>query len=110
MVRPSWPTDGPNRTCRSPRSTRQNHVIHLGKKSVFLLEAEDRYWIENVKENLTEPGEFYVDPREQTVSLIPPAGVDPNVAQAIAPRLEQVLRLDGKPEAGQFVQHSRSAA
>ena len=49
-----------------------NHVIRFGKKSVFLLEPGDRYWIENVKENLSEPGEFYVDPREQAVYLIPP--------------------------------------
>ena len=82
-----------------------NHVIHFGKRSVFLLEPGDRYWIENVKENLTEPGEFYVDPREKTVYLIPPAGVDPNAAQVVAPRLAQVLRLLGKPAAGQFVQH-----
>ena len=82
-----------------------NHVLHFGKRSVFLLEPDDRYWIENVKENLSEPGEFYVDPREKAVYLIPPAGVDPNTAQVVAPRLAQVLRLAGKPAAGEFVEH-----
>ena len=33
-----------------------NHVVHFGKRSVFLLEPGDRYWIENVKENLSGAG------------------------------------------------------
>ena len=64
----------------------KEHVVHFTKRSVFLLDAGDRYWVENVRELLTEPGEFYVDAREKTVYLIPPAGVDPNQAQIIAPR------------------------
>ena len=63
----------------------KEHVVHFTKRSVFPLEAGDRYWVENVRECLTEPGEFYVDPREKAVYLIPPAGVDPNQAQVIAP-------------------------
>jgi hypothetical protein len=83
----------------------QAHFVHFGKRSVFLLEAGDRYWIENVRECLTEPGEFYVDPREKAVYLIAPPGVDPNRAQIVAPRLAQVLRLEGDPAAGRFVEH-----
>jgi hypothetical protein len=82
-----------------------NHVIHFAKKSVFLLEPDDRYWLENVKENLSEPGEFYVDPRARTVTLITRQGIDPNAAHVIAPNLAQVLRLEGKPSAGEFVEH-----
>jgi hypothetical protein len=82
-----------------------NHVIHFGKRSVFVLEPDDRYWVENVKENLTEPGEFTVDPRERSVTLIPPAGVDPNAARVVAPRLASVLRLEGRPTDGQYVEH-----
>lgn len=81
------------------------HVIHFGKRSVFVLEADDRYWIENVKEQLTEPGEFFFDPRARTVTLIAPVGVDPNKAQVVAPRLVQVLRLTGRPAAGEFVEN-----
>jgi len=81
------------------------HVVHFGKRSVFLLDAGDHYWIENVREHLTEPGEFHVDPREKVVYLIAPAGVDPNQAQVIAPRLAQVLRLEGDPVAGKFIEY-----
>ena len=80
------------------------HVVHCTKTSVFRMEPGDRYWIENVRQSLTEPGEFYVDPREKAVYLIPPTGVDPDHAQIIAPRLAQVLRLEGNPAAGKFVE------
>jgi len=83
----------------------KEHVVHCAKRSVFALEAGDRYWIENVRECLTEAGEFYVDPREKAVYLIAPAGVDPNQAQVIAPRLAQVLRFEGDPVAGKYVEH-----
>ena len=83
----------------------KEHVVHFTKRSVFSWTPVDRYWVENVRECLTEPGEFYVDPREKTVYLIAPAGVDPNQAQVIAPRLAQVLRLEGDPAAGKFVEH-----
>ncbi|MGO9109439.1 MAG: right-handed parallel beta-helix repeat-containing protein, partial [Thermoguttaceae bacterium] len=83
----------------------KGHVVHFTKRSVFLLDAGDRYWIENVREFLTESGEFYIDPREKAVYMIAPAGLDPNQAQVVAPRLAQVLRLEGDAAAGRFVQH-----
>ncbi len=82
-----------------------SHTIHFGKQSVFQLDPGDRYWIENVRESLTEPGEFYVDPRDRTVLLIPPMGVDPNKATVVMPRLAQVVQLAGDPVAGKFVEH-----
>ncbi len=82
-----------------------NHVVRFSKRTVFAPEVGDRYWVENVKANLTEPGEFYVDPRERTVTLIAPLGVDPNAASVVAPRLAQVLRLAGRPAAGEFVEN-----
>ncbi len=80
-------------------------VIHFGKRSVFALDPDDRYWIENVRECLTEPGEFYIDPRQRLVYLIPPPGVDPNQVQIVAPRLPQIVRLAGDPATGKFVEH-----
>jgi hypothetical protein len=81
------------------------HVVHFGKRSVFLLDPGDKYWVENVRECLTEPGEFAVDAKEQTVTLLAPAGVDPNRAEVVVGRLAQVLRLSGQPSRGAFVEH-----
>lgn len=83
----------------------QAHVVRFGKQSVFRIDAGDRYWVENVPECLTGPGEFVVDPAAGTVTLIAPTGVDPNRAQVVAPRLAQVLRLAGRPAEGAFVEH-----
>ncbi|QEH37019.1 hypothetical protein OJF2_56040 [Aquisphaera giovannonii] len=80
-------------------------VVRLGKRSVFLLEKGDRYWIENVKAHLTDPGEFFVDQAHRTVTLIPPRGIDPNAAEVVVPRLALVLRLAGRTESGRFVEH-----
>lgn len=110
----AWPTASDGEAIVNTRWTESHlpiasidekeHVIHFTKRSVFLLDPQDPYWIENVRECLTEPGEFYVDPRAKKVYLIAPAGVDPNQAQVIAPRLERVLRLEGDPAAGKFVE------
>lgn len=81
------------------------HTIHFAKKSVFQLMPGDRYWVENIRECLTDPGEFYVSPQERSVYLIPPGGADSNHAQVIAPRLEQLLLLQGAPAHDQFVRN-----
>jgi hypothetical protein len=83
----------------------KHRIVHFAKHSVFQIDPDDRYWIENIRETLTQPGEFYVDPRGRTVTLIAPAGVDPNSAQVIVPRLANVLVLAGDPAAGRYVEH-----
>ncbi len=111
----AWPTAADGEVIAANRWTESHlpvaaidekeHVIRFGKRTVFLPDAGDPYWVENVRECLTEPGEFYVDPRAKTVCLIPPADVDPNRTQIIVPRLAQVLRLEGDPAAGKFIEH-----
>ncbi|HEV2689851.1 MAG TPA: right-handed parallel beta-helix repeat-containing protein, partial [Bryobacteraceae bacterium] len=79
-------------------------------RSVFNVEAGDRYWLENVKEKLGEPGEFYVDPEQRAVYFIPPSE-DPiqrnelpiPAWRIIVPSLMQVMRLEGDPANGKFV-------
>ncbi|WP_165224365.1 right-handed parallel beta-helix repeat-containing protein [Aquisphaera insulae] len=80
-------------------------VVRFEKRTVFLPEKGDRYWIENVPVHLTEPGEYQYDPNNRTVTLIPTSGVDPNVATVVIPRLAQVLRLAGRPGEGAYVEH-----
>jgi hypothetical protein len=81
------------------------HIIRFHKKSAFQIDPDDRYWIENIRDLLSEPGEFYVDSRERTISLIAPAGTDPNKLSIVAPRLANVLILSGDPAGGKFVEH-----
>jgi hypothetical protein len=82
----------------------QKRIISFNKRSVFVLEVGDRYWFENLKEHLTEPGEFYVDADARTVTLIAPAGVDPNAAEIVVPHLSQILSLEGDAKRERLVE------
>ncbi|MDB5355986.1 MAG: putative pectin lyase [Phycisphaerales bacterium] len=82
----------------------QNHRLRSNLQAGFRPETGDRYYLENIKEALEQPGEWYLDPREKMLYLIPPPGVEPANIQVIAPRLPQVLRMEGIPADGHFVE------
>jgi len=63
-----------------------------------------RYYVENVREALGAPGEWYLDRRLGVLSYVPKPGESPDRAEAIAPRLAQLVRLEGRPEEGRFVE------
>jgi hypothetical protein len=69
--------------------------------------GKERFYVENVREALDAPGEFYLDRKTGRLSYCPRPGEDMAKAEAIAPRLEEVLRLDGDPAAGKLVEHLR---
>ena len=66
-----------------------------------------RYYLENVFEALREPGDWYLDRTEGKVYYVPRQGEEPGNTEAIAPRLEQLVRFEGQPEAGAFVEFVR---
>lgn len=63
------------------------------------------YYLENVREALTEPGQWYLDRAQQTLYYIPRPGEQMQAAQIIAPFLSELLRLEGDPASGRFVEH-----
>ena len=79
-------------------------IISFGKRSVFELAAGDLYYLEGAFDFLDEPGEWYLDARNGTLYYMPRPGERLDQVSAIAPVLAQVLRFEGQPEAGQFVQ------
>ena len=64
-----------------------------------------RYYLENVKEALTEPGEFYLDRSSGELIYIPRPGEDPNTAEVIAPRLENLVLFSCDGAASKWVEH-----
>lgn len=66
-----------------------------------------RYLVENVAEAFGSPGEWYLDPQSGVLTYIPLPGEDLAKAEIIAPRTEQLLRIDGDPAKGHFVEHLR---
>jgi len=63
-----------------------------------------RYHIENLREALDAPGEWFLD-RDGTLSYKPMPGEDPAQASAVAPVADAFLRIRGRPEADQWVEH-----
>lgn len=65
----------------------------------------NRYLVENVKEALRQPGQWYLDRAAGELLYLPHAGETPKTAQVVAPRLEQLLVFAGDAAGGKYVQH-----
>lgn len=63
------------------------------------------YYVENVREALTEPGEWYLDRPSGVLLYRPTEGRLIEQAEVWAPRAEQLLRLEGDIESGRYVEH-----
>ena len=79
------------------------HIVNFGKRSVFELQKDDLYYVENMFEALDTPGEWYLDAANGTLFYAPKSGERPDKIEAIAPFLDQVLRLEGQSQAGKFL-------
>jgi hypothetical protein len=66
--------------------------------------ANQRYHLENFKDALDAPGEWFLD-REGTLYYKPLPGEDMAKAEVVAPVVEQFVRFAGQPEVGQWVEH-----
>ena len=80
-------------------------TIRFTKKSVFQLGRGDPYYVEGALEFLDEPGEWCLDAKAGTLYYLPRDGERMSAAEVIAPRLSQVLRLEGDTHGGRFIEH-----
>jgi hypothetical protein len=88
------------------------HTVRLAPKSTWPIgywwEYNTRYHIENIPEALDEPGEWYLDRHTGVLSYWPLPGEDMAAAAVVAPVVRQtLLRFQGDPQAGQFVEYLR---
>jgi len=65
-----------------------------------------RYYVENVPEALA-PGEWRLDRGAGLLRYLPRPGEDPAKVEAVAPRLSHLVRFEGDPAGGRFVEHVR---
>ncbi|MHB8972748.1 MAG: right-handed parallel beta-helix repeat-containing protein [Pirellulaceae bacterium] len=63
-----------------------------------------RYHMENYRQALDAPGEWYLD-RDGTLLYRPLPGEDMRTASVVAPVLDHFVEFLGAPEAGQWVEH-----
>ena len=64
-----------------------------------------RYFAENVREALDQPGEWYLERKTGVLTYLPKPGEDPGTLELIAPRLPQLLVLEGDSKAQRWVEH-----
>jgi parallel beta-helix repeat protein len=64
-----------------------------------------RYYVENAPDALDTPGQWYLDRRAGVLHYLPKPGEDPARTEVVAPRLANVVRLEGDAAAGRFVEH-----
>lgn len=82
----------------------QHRVVFTGQSWKVFAKGH-RYLVDNVREALSEPGQWYLDRPLGRLTYIPKAGEQPDQAEVIAPRLEQVLVLQGDLAGKRWVQH-----
>ncbi len=64
-----------------------------------------RYYVDNVAETLAKPGDWYLDRKTGTVRYLPNAKEKADRVEVIAPNLTNLIRLEGEPEKGRFVEN-----
>src|SRR5262249_24003292 len=82
----------------------KQRTLTFSKRSVFQLGPGDLYYVEHAPEILDERGEWYLNRKAGRVYYKPLPGDTIEKMEAVAPVLSQVVRIEGKPEAKQFVE------
>jgi parallel beta-helix repeat protein len=82
-----------------------NQIITEGRnmKSWNPWQTDTRFHLENFRDALDEPGEWFLD-RNGTLSYLPLPGEDMTGAYVAAPVIDHFVRFEGNPGSGQFVQ------
>lgn len=74
-----------------------------GPRPYWMDEPDARYWVENVPDALDAPGEWYLDRSNGRLSFLAPEGVNPNRDVVVAPRLRELVRIEGDVKNGRAV-------
>ena len=81
------------------------HRLVFTGRSWEVLAKGHRYLVDNVREALSEPGQWYLDRPLAQLTYISKLGEQPGQAVVIAPQLEQPLVLQGDLTKKRWVQH-----
>lgn len=87
---------------------KERKLLLGGPEARSALNPGDRYYVENVREELDAPGEWYLDAGARTLTYLPRPGFGPR-SEVIVPQTERLLQLEGWPSAGAPVRYLRFA-
>jgi regulation of enolase protein 1 (concanavalin A-like superfamily) len=79
------------------RVDEKNQIAYLARSEPRLLLVPPRYYVENVKDAMDQPGEWYFDKGRKEISYIPVKGIsNPNEAMMSVPRYNQLITVTGE--------------
>ncbi len=85
----------------------ETNLVTLDRPSRAALGPGVEYYLDNVLEHLSEPGEWYLDRKAGRLYYLPRKGETPRKTEVIAPRCMQLLGFVGTPEENRYVEHIR---
>jgi parallel beta-helix repeat protein len=104
-IRPEWAGEGVEVVSLDKWQSLRMPIVAVDEKTRTVTLAwrrarssdsvNSRYWIENTLDALDAPGEWFLDRKTGTLYYRPLPGEDITRAEAIAPHLEQLVRMDG---------------
>ncbi|OGV72823.1 MAG: hypothetical protein A3K19_28520 [Lentisphaerae bacterium RIFOXYB12_FULL_65_16] len=65
----------------------------------------DRYYLQNFREALDAPGEWWLDRQEGMLYYVPKPGEDMARVSVVAPRMTEFVRLQGESALGRYAEH-----
>ena len=88
------------------------NTVVSSRRSMFALKDDVRkkyakYYVENVFEALSEPGEWYLDRATGALYYVPKPGETLETVEVYAPRMDRLLNLQGDAAKGHFVEFLR---
>ncbi|MCL5674781.1 MAG: right-handed parallel beta-helix repeat-containing protein [Candidatus Omnitrophica bacterium] len=84
---------------------KKKNIIFFDKLSVFKLYPGDLYYLENIFDLLKLPQEWYLNKNTGILYYLPPSDIQINKDEIIAPVISQIIRLEGEPEKGKFIEN-----
>lgn len=72
---------------------RSNHIITLSQNASFAIKPDDRYYFQNILDELDSPGEWYFDGRKRVLYYWPPN--ESSLASVEVPLLNSIIEIKG---------------
>lgn len=90
------------------------HIVTLTSVPTFRIghwykNEQNPYYVENLKSELKQPGQWYLDRPTGLLTYLPIPGETPQNTTLVAPVLDKLVVLAGDPAKGPFVEHVRFA-
>ncbi len=82
-----------NNIVRIKTLNRLDRKITLAGDCSYPIRPGDRYYVQNLLEELDTPGEWYLDKKSGTLYFWPPEDMTPSAVKVYAPRLRTILEL-----------------